>query len=78
MRIRPPELETSICDVKYHVSLLKRSVLDISWWSRYAFNVEESVALFYPAAGLGDQLPIDMMMCPMRRRSVKLMRRRFV
>ncbi|KZV22028.1 hypothetical protein F511_39145 [Dorcoceras hygrometricum] len=22
MRIRPPELETSICDVKYHVSLL--------------------------------------------------------
>ncbi|KZV58651.1 hypothetical protein F511_26082 [Dorcoceras hygrometricum] len=23
MRIRPPELETSICDAKYHVSLLK-------------------------------------------------------
>ncbi|KZV58330.1 hypothetical protein F511_31408 [Dorcoceras hygrometricum] len=22
MRIRPPELETSVCDVKYHVSLV--------------------------------------------------------
>ncbi|KZV45413.1 hypothetical protein F511_34413 [Dorcoceras hygrometricum] len=27
MRIRPPELETSICDVKYHVSLSTRCVL---------------------------------------------------
>ncbi|KZV35270.1 spindle pole body component 110-like [Dorcoceras hygrometricum] len=27
MRIRPPELETSICDAKYHVSLSTRSVL---------------------------------------------------
>ncbi|KZV41770.1 DNA-directed RNA polymerase V subunit 1 [Dorcoceras hygrometricum] len=28
MRIRPPELETSICDAKHHVSLSTRSVLD--------------------------------------------------
>ncbi|KZV29442.1 hypothetical protein F511_23548 [Dorcoceras hygrometricum] len=27
MRIRPPKLETSICDAKYHVSLSTRSVL---------------------------------------------------
>ncbi|KZV40166.1 hypothetical protein F511_29710 [Dorcoceras hygrometricum] len=27
MRIRPPEFETSICDVKYHVSLSTRCVL---------------------------------------------------
>ncbi|KZV31230.1 hypothetical protein F511_17104 [Dorcoceras hygrometricum] len=27
MRIRPPELETSICDVKYHVSLSTGCVL---------------------------------------------------
>ncbi|KZV54083.1 hypothetical protein F511_39084 [Dorcoceras hygrometricum] len=33
------------------VVLLKRSVLDISWWSRYTFTVEESVALLFPAAG---------------------------
>ncbi|KZV14395.1 sphingoid long-chain bases kinase 2, mitochondrial-like [Dorcoceras hygrometricum] len=36
------------------VVLLKCSVLGISWWSRYTFTVEESVALFYPVAGLVD------------------------
>ncbi|KZV42742.1 hypothetical protein F511_32516 [Dorcoceras hygrometricum] len=46
---------------------LKRSVLSISCWSRYTFAVDESVALFYPAAGLGDQLSTDMMMCAMPR-----------
>ncbi|KZV22361.1 hypothetical protein F511_24862 [Dorcoceras hygrometricum] len=40
------------------------------WWSRYTFTVEESDALFNPAAGLGDQPSTDMMTCPMRRRLV--------
>ncbi|KZV38397.1 hypothetical protein F511_22167 [Dorcoceras hygrometricum] len=35
MRIRPPELETSICDVKYHVSLDARASGDTELSSPY-------------------------------------------
>ncbi|KZV17270.1 FRIGIDA-like protein 4a [Dorcoceras hygrometricum] len=31
MRIRPPELETSICDMKYHVSLITTLVATRAW-----------------------------------------------
>ncbi|KZV36698.1 putative RNA-dependent RNA polymerase 1 [Dorcoceras hygrometricum] len=46
-------------------------------WSRKTITVEGSVALFYPAADLVDQLLTARMTCPMRCRLVKLMRRRF-
>ncbi|KZV35292.1 hypothetical protein F511_41746 [Dorcoceras hygrometricum] len=35
MRIRPPELETSICDVKYHVSLVGKIVMFVRCDSGY-------------------------------------------
>ncbi|KZV30654.1 methionine S-methyltransferase [Dorcoceras hygrometricum] len=65
------------CRISMTFRVLKRSVLGIICWSRKTITVEGSVALFYPAAGLVDQLLTERMMCPMRRRLVKLMRRRF-
>ncbi|KZV48401.1 plasma membrane ATPase 1-like [Dorcoceras hygrometricum] len=41
MRIRPPELETSICDAKYHVSLSTRSVL-----GKWVYLVTLAISLF--------------------------------
>ncbi|KZV23035.1 hypothetical protein F511_16559 [Dorcoceras hygrometricum] len=41
MRIRPPELETSICDVKYHVSLSTGCVL-----GKWVFLVTIAMSLF--------------------------------
>ncbi|KZV57253.1 SET domain protein 2 isoform 1 [Dorcoceras hygrometricum] len=41
MRIRPPELETSICDAKYHVSLSTRSVL-----GKWVYLVTLAMSLF--------------------------------
>ncbi|KZV45458.1 hypothetical protein F511_20631 [Dorcoceras hygrometricum] len=41
IRIRPPELETSICDAKYHVSLSTRSVL-----GKWVYLVTLAMSLF--------------------------------
>ncbi|KZV19601.1 hypothetical protein F511_43443 [Dorcoceras hygrometricum] len=41
MRIRPPELETSVCDTKYHVSLSTRCVL-----GKWVYLVTHAMSLF--------------------------------
>ncbi|KZV52676.1 hypothetical protein F511_21056 [Dorcoceras hygrometricum] len=46
MRIRPPELETSICDVKYHVSLVGNIEITRCVLGKWVYLVTHAMSLF--------------------------------
>ncbi|KZV38157.1 F-box family protein [Dorcoceras hygrometricum] len=59
MRIRPPELETSICDVKYHVSLVGKWVYLVTL-AMSLFNLQDVFIVIGSLATLDLPMVVDL------------------